>query len=112
MGGGLPWVDGGRQRNAEAQQFIWIKLALILPHETADGGHFRNAGYGFELVPQVPVLKRSKVGEAVLARVIHECIFIDPPRAGCIRTDSRMYTLWQPPGNGRQGLKYARPHPT
>ena len=73
--------------------------------------HFGHAGNGFELVAQIPVLKAAQVGEAVLMAVVDKGVFVDPSRAGCVRTDDGMHAFGQPPGDLLHVLQDARPRP-
>src|SRR5258707_14428763 len=78
VGTGFHPVDNGRERYAISEEFVRIKLHLILAHKAANRGHFGHARHSFELVAKMPVLKTSQVGKAVFATVIDQRIFVDP----------------------------------
>ena len=55
------------QRDAERAHLLRIDFDLILPHEAADAGDFRDALHGVELVANEPILQRAQLAEIVAA---------------------------------------------
>src|ERR1700722_6155279 len=104
-------VDNGREGYAISEQFVRIKLHLILAHKPTDTRDFGHTGNGRQLIAQVPVLNTSKIGQALLVTVIDQHILIDPTRTGCVRADGRMYIGWQAAGNRLQIFHHARAGP-
>src|SRR6266849_3505045 len=104
-------VDNGREGYAISEQFVRIKLHLILAHEPTDARNFGHTWYGCQLVTQVPVLKASKIGQALLVTVIDEHILVDPTRTGRIGTDGGMDVCGKPTGNRLQILHNPRTGP-
>src|SRR6266849_9338366 len=104
-------VDHCRQRDTICQQLVGIDIDLVLPHEPTDARHFGHAGNGRQLVAQVPILKASKIGEALLVIVIDEHIFIDPAGSGRVRADGRMNVCGKPTRDRLQILHNPRTSP-
>src|SRR5580700_322551 len=104
-------VDNGREGYAISEQFVRIKLHLILTHEPTDARNFGHTWYGCQLVTQVPVLNASKIGQALLLTVIDEHILVDPTRTGRIGTDGGTDVCGKPTGNRLQILHNPRTGP-
>ncbi len=108
----LPYlVNHGGSGDAIGEELVGVEVHLVLAHKAADAGHLCHAGHGFKLIAQIPVLQRAQIRQALGVTAIDDGILIDPARAGCIGTDSRMNIRGQPPGNLLQVLRHARSRP-
>ena len=84
-----------REWNVVSAKFVRVQIHLVLANEPSDGSDFSNARDGFELIPQIPVLKAAQICEAVLVGAVNDRVFIHPARSGCVRTDHRRYVFRQ-----------------
>src|SRR5438132_1876488 len=86
-------VDDLAERNVVSNERVWIEIDLVLLHESADRGDFRNAFHGRERVTQIPILNRAQLREIVFPAVVNQRVFINPSNAGRVRTDYRIHAL-------------------
>src|SRR5579875_1083723 len=92
-------------------ELVWIKIHLELLYESSDGGDFRDAWHGFELIAQIPILKGAQIRQAVLVIVINKHVFVDPSRSGRVRPDHRMDVWRQLTLNLLEVFRHPRPRP-
>ena len=92
-------------------QLIGIDVHLVLPHETAERRHVRHAGYGLQIVAQIPVLIAAQVRQALLAGGIDQGVLEYPSDAGGVRTQFGLDALRQTRQHGREVFERARARP-
>ena len=100
-----------RDRNVERAQAIGIDLHLVLPHEAAQRRNFGDAGHGFQVIPQVPILIAAQLLERVPACRVDERVLEHPPDAGRVRPELGPHALWKPRQDTGQILHRARSRP-
>ncbi len=81
--------DGLGQRNVVGEQLVGIYVHLVFADESTDAGDFGHARRVLQVVTKIPILKRAQIGQAVLAGLVHQRVFIDPTHAGGVRPQRR-----------------------
>ena len=81
-----------------------VERHLVLLHEATDRRDLGDARHAGELVPQVPVLQRSEVGECAGAAVVDEGVLEHPADAGRIGAERRRHPLGEPRAQALQEL--------
>ena len=95
----------------EGLQLARIDVDLILPAEAAHRRHFAHARNRLEVIPQVPVLHRPQVRQALPAGGVHQDVLEDPPQPRGVRAESRLHAFRQVRQNARQVFLRARARP-
>ena len=72
------------QRYVVGAQLVRVHHHLILAHHAADGGDFRDALDGLQLVLQKPVLNGTQLAQVVLAGAVDQRVLIHPADPGSI----------------------------
>jgi len=98
-------------RDAVRAQTIRVQVHLVLPRITADWRNLGHAWHRPEVITQIPILIRTQIGEAVLARRIHQSILIDPPETGSIGAKLGPDPIRQTRNDAREILQCTRARP-
>ena len=83
---GAHGLDHATDRQPVGLQPVRVDVDLELADVSAERGDVGDARDGFQVVAEVPVLGGAHVGEAALARLVHESVLVDPAQARRIRT--------------------------
>src|SRR5262249_30225678 len=72
------FFDDRRVRDSVCATLVGIDVHLVLLHVAADGCDLGDAGHGFELIAQIPVLNAAKFGQTSLMCVLNKGVLIHP----------------------------------
>src|SRR6185503_17098754 len=75
-------VDDLADAETVGAETVRVDVHLVLPNVAAERGHVGDAVHGLQVIPQVPVLRRPQVGEAVRAGCVDQHVLHHPAEAG------------------------------
>jgi len=100
-------LDHFADGNVVSLQTVGIDVHLVLPDEATQGRDFRHPRDRFQVIAQVPVLKRTQFGQVVLASGVDQRVLEDPTDTGRVRPQFGAHPLWKARQHARKILERA-----
>ena len=97
--------------NAVSLEPIGVHVHLVLLSKPPMWRNLGNAGNGFQVVSQVPVLVSAHIRQAVLSGFVHQGILEDPAQARGVRSHFRLHALREARQDRGKIFLRARPCP-
>ena len=98
-------------RDAVRPQTVRVEVHLVLARVTADWRNLGHARHRPEVITQVPILIRAQIGEAVLARGVHQGVLIYPPQTRGIGAELGCHPFRQTGEHAGEILRRSRARP-